>query len=377
MKLSESQIKATPTPLKRISLSDGRGLELRMTTDGSHTWSLLYRYNGKKQRFTIGPYPSVKLKDARKLADKLRCQVANGQNPQELKRIKHRTNINTVLGCYEQFFRRYLQVQLRSWKVYDARIKADILPVIGHKDIKKVLKSDIINIIDSIHDRNAPVLANRVLQYSSTFFKWCVGRGYIEINPAANIPKPAKERSRERVLSVAETRLIYESAQTLGSVYCAFVRLLILTGQRRSEISHLEWSEVYSDRIEIGSHRSKNGKPIITPLTPEALAILNSLPLNNGIYVFSTTGGHKPIGNFSKTKNKLTHHSGVENWTYHDFRRAMATQLEQNGCDRYTIMFALNHTDTSITAVYDRSLHLKNKLNALKVWNKIITQNIP
>jgi len=55
----------------------------------------------------------------------------------------------------------------------------------------------------------------------------------------------------------------------------------------------------------------------------------------------------------------------------------MATQLEQNGCDRYTIMFALNHTDTSITAVYDRSLHLKNKLNALKVWNKIITQNIP
>ena len=93
--------------------------------------------------------------------------------------------------------------------------------------------------------------------------------------------------------------------------------------------------------------------------------------------MFSTTGGHKPIGNFSKTKNKLTHHSGVENWTYHDFRRAMATQLEQNGCDRYTIMFALNHTDTSSTAVYDRSLHLKNKLNALRVWNKIITQDIP
>ena len=104
MRLSEHQIKATPTPIRRTTLSDGRGLELRMTPSGKRTWSLLYPFNGKKQRFTIGPYPSVKLKEARLLADKLRCQVANGQNPQELERIKHKTNINTVLWCYETLF---------------------------------------------------------------------------------------------------------------------------------------------------------------------------------------------------------------------------------------------------------------------------------
>ena len=204
MRLSEQQIKATPTPIRRTTLSDGRGLELRMTPSGKRTWSLLHPFNGKKQRFTIGDYPAVKLKEARLIADKLRNQVAHGQNPQELKRRARNANIVTVLWCYEQFLVRYLQPQLRTWQEYVRRIRADVLPFVGKRDISQVQKADIIKIIDGITDRDAPVLANRVLQYTSKFFKWCIGRGYIEQNPAGNIPKPAKEKSRERVLSLAE-----------------------------------------------------------------------------------------------------------------------------------------------------------------------------
>ena len=72
----------------------------------------------------------------------------------------------------------------------------------------QVQKADIIKIIDGITDRDAPVLANRVRQCTSKSFKWCIGRGYIEQNPSDNIPKPAKEKSRERVLSLAEAQAI-------------------------------------------------------------------------------------------------------------------------------------------------------------------------
>ena len=372
MRLSEYEIKATPTPIKRSTLSDGRGLELRMTPSGKRTWSLLYPFNGKKQRFTIGDYPAVKLKEARLIADKLRNQVAHGQNPQELKRKARNANIVTVNWCYEQFLVRYLKPQLRTWQEYDKRIRADVLPPLGKKDIRQVQKADIIKIIDAITDRDAPVLANRVLQYTSKFFKWCIGRGYIEHNPAANIPKPAKESSRERVLSLAEARSIYQAAEWLGPVTCAFVRLLMLTGQRRSEISHLEWTELQSDRIEIGGHRSKNGKPIITPLTDEAKAVLAGLPRNNGIYMFSTTGGHRPIGNFSRIKDKLAEKSGVADWTYHDFRRTIATELERKGVSRHDLMHVLNHTDNSVTAIYDRSEHIQQKRTALSLWAEIL-----
>ena len=374
MRLSEHQIKATPTPIRRTTLSDGRGLELRMTPSGKRTWSLLYPFNGKKQRFTIGDYPAVKLKEARLLADKLRNQVAHGQNPQEVKRKARNANIVTVNWCYEQFLVRYLQSQLRTWQEYNRRIRADVLPSLGKKDIRQVQKADIIKIIDAITDRDAPVLANRVLQYTSKFFKWCIGRGYIEHNPAANIPKPAKESSRERVLSLAEARSIYQAAEEcLGPITCAFVRLLMLTGQRRSEISHLEWTEMQSDRIEIGGHRSKNGKPITTPLTDEANAVLAALPRNNGIYVFSTTGGHRPIGNFSRIKDKLIDKSGVADWTYHDFRRTITTELQRQGISRHDLMCVLNHTDNTVTGVYDRSDHSEKKREALIIWSSLIT----
>ena len=146
----------------------------------------------------------------------------------------------------------------------------------------------------------------------------------------------------------------------------------MLTGQRRSEISHLEWTELQSDRIEIGGHRSKNGKPITTPLTDEANAVLAALPRNNGIYVFSTTGGHRPIGNFSRIKDRLMDKSGVADWTYHDFRRTIATEIERKGVSRHDLMYVLNHTDNTVTAIYDRSEHMQQKRTSLSLWAELL-----
>ena len=148
----------------------------------------------------------------------------------------------------------------------------------------------------------------------------------------------------------------------------------MVTGQRRSEISNLEWTEIQNDRIEIGGQRSKNGKPITTPLTDVANTVLKTLQRNNGVYVFSTTAGHRPIGNFSQIKNILVEKSGVSGWTYHDFRRTMATTLETQGEIRANIMFALNHIDHSVTGIYERSDHFKAKHKCLSIWGSLLTE---
>ena len=207
-------------------------------------------------------------------------KVAHGKNPQDIKRTARNVNSVTVTWCYEQFLKRYLQPHLRTWKIYDRRLTVDVLPALGNKDIREVKKADIIKIIDGITDRNAPILANRVLQYMSKFFKWCVGRGYIEHNPTINIPKPAREHSRERVLNLAKARSIYHAAECLGLINCAFVRLLMLTGQRRSEISNLEWSELKDNKIEIGSHRSIRSN--IWAVVSWSISVRASLILSSG-----------------------------------------------------------------------------------------------
>ena len=67
--------------------------------------------------------------------------------------------------------------------------------------------------------------------------------------------------------------------------------------------------------------------------------------------------------------------SDTDNWTFHDFRRAMATHLEDIGTHRYDITCVLNHTDNSVTSVYDRSHHVERKLNGLKAWERILQKS--
>ena len=164
LRLTERQIQSMAPPNKRVSLSDGRGLELRVTPELKSTWSFAYRFEGRKTRYTIGPYPAVKLKDARGIADELRNQIAKGLNPQQKKLQARNPNNVLVLECYVQFLERYLKENLKTWKEYDRRMRADFIPAVGQKDITKLQKTDLLKIIDRIMDRKAPVLANRMLQ---------------------------------------------------------------------------------------------------------------------------------------------------------------------------------------------------------------------
>lgn len=67
--------------------------------------------------------------------------------------------------------------------------------------------------------------------------------------------------------------------------------------------------------------------------------------------------------------------SHFENWTFHDFRRSMATFLGDNGIYK-RILSVLNHSDNSVTDIYNRSLDFKNKLQTLTFWNNSITMGI-
>ena len=86
MVLTDQKIRNTQLPnMGRLSLTDGLGLQLRITSKGIKTWSLQYRYQGQMLKLTIGKYPDIKLKDARIIASKARLDIAQGRNPQETK----------------------------------------------------------------------------------------------------------------------------------------------------------------------------------------------------------------------------------------------------------------------------------------------------
>ena len=378
MKLTNQTILNAIGDNNRRPLRDGRGLELRISSNGQKSWSLLYWFHGKKYRYTIGPYPAVTLKHARKIVDGLRAQIANGANPQvEKKEAKAESDL-TVAYCYQEFLERHLKAKLKSWYEYDRALRRDFLTKFGNKPVNAVTKTEVIKMLDDIGARGAPIHANRVLQYVKRFFGWCVEMDYVAASPVLTIPKPATEATRDRVLCLDEVRKIYDASDNLGKVHALFIKMMILTGHRRSELSRLKWCELTDDMIRLSFERSKNGKPIVTPLTDRMKKLLAQVPHGHGEFVFSTTNGNRPISGFSKMKSQLDMFCNVANWRLHDFRRSLATNLEDQNIDRFTVKCVLNHTDSSVTGVYDRSLHVGRKLTALLAWENqlFLTDNI-
>ena len=377
MKLTDRQIQLTKPPVSgRLTLSDGNGLQLRITSKGKRSWSLQYRYQGAMRKYTIGSYPEITLKDARARNTELRASIQAGNDPQTAKKLARSPSSTNVEECFEEYLRDYLKVNLKSWPEYERAMRSDVLPFVGKIELEALDKPAIRGVIRRITELGRMVLANRVLQYISKMLKWAVGVGYITVNPAADIPKPAKERARERVLSLDEVRSVLDACDSLGGVQADFVKFLLFSGQRLNEIAKLTHDEVMDDHIAIPRDRNKSGETIITPLLPHLRDILDSCPRGNGPFVFSTTLGDRPLSGFSQIKSLLQKISGITDWTFHDFRRSMATALADAGIDQFKIKCALNHKDNSVTGVYDRSYHIKAKSEALSKWHAIIIEDV-
>ncbi len=319
-------------------------------------------------KYTIGTYPDISLKEARARSTTLRAAIQAGQDPQNTKRLAKLPSSTTVTECFDEYLRDYLKLHLRSWPEYERAMRHDVLPFIGKTELKRLDKAAIRAVMGRITERGRMVLANRVLQYISKMLKWAVGVGYIDTNPAADIPKAAKERPRERVLSLDEVRAILSASDSLAGARSGFVKFLLFSGQRLNEIARLTWDEVTDDHIAISRDRNKSGETIITPLLPHLKEIIENCSNGDGKFVFSTTNGVKPISAFSQIKSQLQTASGIGDWTFHDFRRSLATGLADAGIDQFYIKCALNHKDSSVTGVYDRSVHSIAKSKALSRW---------
>ena len=327
------------------------------------------------RKYTIGSYLGVSLKNARVRNTELRASIQAGHDPQSAKKLAKSPSSTNVEECFEEYLRDHLKINLKTWPEYERAMRKDVLPFVGKIELEALDKPAIRAVIRRIIERGRMVLANRVLQYISKMLKWAVGVGYINTNPEADIPKPSKERSRERVLTLDEVMSILAACDSLGGVQAAFVKFLLFSGQRLNEIAMLTSHEIMNDHIAIPRDRNKSGETIITPLLPHLKEILDRCPRWSGPFIFSTTLGEKPLSGFSQIKSLLQNESETTNWTFHDFRRSMATALADAGVDQFAIKCALNHKDSSVTGVYNRSHHIKMKSAALAKWCGLIKQN--
>src|SRR5262249_41792900 len=158
----------------------------------------------------------------------------------------------------------------------------------------------------------------------------------------------------------------------LSYPFGALVKLLILTGQRRSEVAGMRWSEIKGDVWTLPADRTKSAKAHDVPLSRAALDILADLPRIGEDFVL-TVAGRGSFRGYAKGKCRLDAllPPDMPPWVLHDLRRSVASGLARLGVNLPTIERLLNHSSGSfagIVGVYQRHDFAAEKKQAAELW---------
>jgi integrase len=377
--LTDIEIRKTkPVDGRQIELWDGKikGFGLRISPKGTKSFVLLYRADGRLRRLTLGRYPTLKLVEARRLADEALRSVRFGKDPVAEKKAARKGVENFNFDAIAVFFvENYAKRKTRSWAETERILKKEFIARWGKRDIRTIKRSDVNAVLDSLMKDGKHIMANRALAAVRRLFNWAVERGYLKEAPTSNIKAPARERSRDRVLSDGELQSIWASADEISYPYGEIVKLLVLTGQRLGEVRGMRWDEIdFKERVwSISSERTKAGRAHEVPLVNQAMEIVRNLPRLHEELLFPARkhGTSNPVSGMSKWKAHLDHISGVTDWRIHDLRRTVATGMARSGVPPHVVERILNHrtgTFRGVAGVYNRFGYLPEMRGALELW---------
>ena len=210
-----------------------------------------------------------------------------------------------------------------------------------------VTRHELVPHLRQIAAERGPVTANRARSSLSGLFAFAIEHGWLmrDHSPTRHLPQWA-ETARDRVLSLDELGKLWNAAPEINPTVGMIVRLLILTGARKSEISEVRWSEIDFAKAELRlpGARTKNGRPHVIPLAPVAVEMLSTWPHTTSPLLFSSLG-------WSHVKRQLDELVQLEPWTLHDLRRSLVTGLAEHiGADRDLIELIVNHAAARVAA---------------------------
>lgn len=369
-KLTNETVRTLPLRGKDTLYPDSevRGLYLRVREGGSRSFTIQWREGGRQRRSKVGLVGILSLDEARKKARKLLVGIDDGHDPVAAK-AKSRVDDKQLFGVLVD---EYLEVRAKDMKPRtlegtQLHLKKHFRPL--HRlPLRKIDRSMVAAELRAISKERGDVAANRSRSTLAAFFGWAIGEGVTDVNVVVGTNKTSENASRERVLTDDELVKIWNAAP--ANDYGAIVKLLLLTGQRRVEISDLRWSEVGGDVIALPADRTKNSRAHDVPLSPQAAAVLSEQEHRSGrSFVFGS--GEGGFSGFSKAKERLDEASGVSDWTLHDLRRTAATRMADLGVQPHIIEAVLNHISGhkgGVAGIYNRSTYVEEKRAALLLW---------
>ena len=364
--LTDTKVASIKPPEKgQVEHPDAKvvGLRLRVGAGGKKTWTLRKRVGAKTINRKLGTYPAMSLAKARTAAlSMIEALEATGS----IEAIDR-----TFKSAAEHWLENKAKLKNKSWPVQERQLERYVYPTLGDRPIRSIKRGEVRDLIGGIYGETLP---NRILALVNAIFRYALSMDWLEVSPSEAIEKRFPEKARERVLSMDEIVSVWRACELLGFPYGPLTRLMMLTGQRKGEVTEMLWSELDLEAATwiIPAEKTKSDRVHLVPLSAMAVGVLNALPCLSE-YVF-TTNGEKPVNGFGKAKEKLgqfidAQDVSVEGWTFHDLRRSVATHMVRLGVSEPVVSRVLNHAAQGVTGKhYALHSYAPEKRHALDLW---------
>lgn len=198
-----------PTEKRRVVWANGlKGLGIRITPKGTKSFVYKYDIDGQDRWLTFGQHPKLKLAETLKKYGEALEKVEAGEDPASDNVQANRAirKALTVRQLASEYIEKYAKPRKRSWEEDQRILDFDVLARWGAKKASKITRRDVIDLMDEIVARGAPVQANRTLAVVRRMFNFAVDRDVIEFSPCHRIKPPSPETSKDRYLTLDEIK---------------------------------------------------------------------------------------------------------------------------------------------------------------------------
>jgi len=354
---TKAAIETLPIPKagKRDDYQDIKttGLQLRVTSNGTKTLSVLRRIKGILERITLGRYPDLTIEQARRKAATINSDIANDVNPGEVKR--GRKAELTFSALFVEYLERHSKPNKKTWAEDQSKYDTYLAKPLGNKKLSTIDRSSIATIHSKITKLGHPVTANRVKALISSIFGWAISAGLWKMNPALGI-RLNREHSRDRFIQGDELPKFFQAlADEQNDTMRDYFLLSLLTGARRANVLSMQWKDINLKRGEWRIKETKSGTPQTVTLSPEALDVLrNRKPSNPATFVFPGDGSSGHLIEPKKGWQRILERAGIDDLRIHDLRRTLGSWQAKTGASLAIIGKSLNHKNPNTTAIYAR-----------------------
>jgi len=388
----------------------GFGIRLRVGRNRvSRMWVYQYDIAGRTRRITLGNVNAIGIDDARKTAGQLQGKVRLGHDPVGEKaesQARAATTFANVMKNYLEAIKS--RVRTLSYNTAEYRLRVFCKPL-HPLPFTTITRREVAAVLTPISARGKLRLYNNVRTDLRTFFNWGIKQGLIDLNPVNGTEK-FKLKDRKRVLSLPELAAIWHALDDTymhsKNCYTVAIRLLMLTGQRRTEIGNLHYREVRDEKsfiddgltvtgpaIVLPPERTKNGRKHIVPLSTAAQAILLTPHYPDDDFVFrpyvnkrwnkewSSWGGGWARRKKALDEALIKRGHTLAPWVLHDLRRSVATHMGDDdlGIQPQVIECVLNHASgfrAGVGGTYNRARLEKAKRQALEAWAEYLMAHV-